>query len=102
MRNQFKIFSSILAFSLLSGVVFVPFYTEASILSSLLGNEASADILDTLSSGQVSKNSQNMDLLQANVSSIPILEDKKDELILLARDVYQRIHREKLNFSALN
>lgn len=79
MRTLFKIFSSILAFSLLLGVFFAPFSVQAGFLSSILGNEASADITNFLDSTQSTKNSQTMALLQANVSSIPILQDKKNK-----------------------
>jgi LysM repeat protein len=79
MRTLFKIFSPILAFSLLLGVFFAPFSAQAGFLSSILGNEASADITNFLDSTQSTKNSQTMALLQANVSSIPILQDKKNK-----------------------
>jgi murein DD-endopeptidase MepM/ murein hydrolase activator NlpD len=74
-KPQFKILSYILVLSLLFGTLFVPL-VEASFLSSILGNEASADIMDSISSSQAISNSQTMALLQANVSSVPILQDK--------------------------
>ncbi|PIP68865.1 hypothetical protein CO033_00595 [Candidatus Nomurabacteria bacterium CG_4_9_14_0_2_um_filter_32_10] len=49
---------------------------EASFLSSILGNEVSADIVDSISSSQTISNSQTMALLQTNTSSAVILEDK--------------------------
>jgi len=80
MRNQFKIYySSILAFSLLSGGFFVPFYANAGLFSSMLGNEASADITDSISSVEIVKNSQTMALLEANISTIPLLENKDEK-----------------------
>lgn len=79
MRTQFKIFSAILAFSLLSGGLFMPFQAKASFLSSILGNEVSADATDSSNSTENTKNSQTMTLLQADVSSAPILQEKKDK-----------------------
>ncbi len=89
MRTLFKIFSSILAFSLLLGVFFAPFSAKAGFFSSILGNEASADIVDSLSSADVVQNSQTMVLLQAGVSFLPILQDKnnKDEEVKSNSDV---------------
>ncbi len=81
MRTLLKIYSPILAFSLLSGVFFAPFTAEAGLLSSIFGNEVSADTVDIISSNQPIKNSQTMALLQADVSSIPILQDKKDDKV---------------------
>ncbi|MFA6586295.1 MAG: LysM peptidoglycan-binding domain-containing M23 family metallopeptidase [Candidatus Paceibacterota bacterium] len=60
----------------------MPLGVEASFLSSILGTQVSADIVDSLNSTnstEESKNSQNMDLLIANVSSAPVLQDKKDD-----------------------
>jgi LysM repeat protein len=79
MRTLFKIFSTILAFSLLLWVFFAPFSAKAGFFSSILGNEASADIVDSLSSADVVQNSQTMALLQAGVSFLPILQDKKNK-----------------------
>ena len=60
-------------------VLLTPFYVEAGILSSILGNEASADVgartIDT--STDENANSQNMGLLQANVSSAFVTPDPK-------------------------
>lgn len=78
MRTLPKIFSSILAFSLLFRVVFVLFFisspiqARAGFFSSIFGNEVLADT-DT----QSSNNSQTMALLQANVSSASIFQDPK-------------------------
>lgn len=79
MRTQFKILSTILAFSLLSGAFFTPFQAKASFLSSILGNEVSADATDSSNSTENTKNSQTMALLQADVSSMPIIQDKNDK-----------------------
>jgi len=51
---------------------------EAGFFSSILGNEASADVMDSLSSVRVAENSQTLTLLEADISSIPTLQDKKD------------------------
>jgi murein DD-endopeptidase MepM/ murein hydrolase activator NlpD len=59
-------------------VFFVP-AVEASFLSSILGTKASAQSPDSLDSIDASKNSQNMPILQANVSVAPILEEKQDK-----------------------
>ncbi|MEK7088742.1 MAG: peptidoglycan DD-metalloendopeptidase family protein [Patescibacteria group bacterium] len=48
-------------------------------MSSIFGNSASAGVVDSLSSAQNPKNSQTIALLQADVSFIPILQDKKDK-----------------------
>lgn len=53
------------------GVFLVPLQTEAGLFS-FLGSEASAS-----SDTSNSENSQNMSLLQANVSSAPVFKDKK-------------------------
>ncbi len=79
MRNLLKIYGSILAFSLLFGTFFVPFLVKANFLSSILGNSASADVVDSLSSTQNPKNSQTMALLQANVSFASLLQDKNSK-----------------------
>ncbi|MEQ1678010.1 MAG: M23 family metallopeptidase [Chitinophagaceae bacterium] len=71
MRNLTKICSFFIVFSLLSGTFFVPGTANAGLISSIFGTEASAS--DEISTD----NSQNMPLLQANVSSAPILKDKK-------------------------
>ena len=81
MRTLLKIYSTILAFSLLFGVFFAPFPAEAGFLSSLLNNEASADATDSLNPTQGAKNSQTMALLQADIFSVPILQEKKENEI---------------------
>jgi LysM repeat protein len=53
------------------GVFLTPIQVDAGFLSSLLGNEVSASTETTTG------NSQNMNLLQANVSSAPVFKDKK-------------------------
>jgi len=59
----------------------VPFSVQAGFFSSLLSNEVFADITDSLTSNSVisTQNSQNMALLQADVSSIPILQTKNKD-----------------------
>lgn len=79
MRILFKIYSFILAFSLLSGLFFVPFTVKAGLFSSIFGNEASADIIDSSNPTEIVKNSQTMALLQADVSSIPVLQEKSSK-----------------------
>ena len=76
MRTLSTILSSTLAFSLLLGGFFVPLEAKASFLSSIFGNEVSAST-DTLNSTETNNNSQNMALLQANISAIPVFKDKK-------------------------
>lgn len=62
------------------GTFFVPVQVEAGFFSSILGNEASADIVDSISTVNVIKNSQNMDLPQADPSSfVAIVENKKNK-----------------------
>lgn len=59
---------------MLLGLVFMPVYAKANIFTDILGNAASA------SAGQeVDKNSQSMDLLEANVSSSSFIFDKKNK-----------------------
>ena len=58
----------------------MPLKIEAGFFSSILGNEVSADVMDSLSSTQVAENSQTLTLLQADISSILTLQDKKDEI----------------------
>jgi len=63
------------------GAFFTPIQAQAgffSSFSSLLGNKVSADITDSLTSNSVisTQNSQNMALLQADFSSVPILQTK--------------------------
>jgi len=68
-----------LAFSLLFGTLFVPAKVEADFLSSLLfGNDAFAEMntnTSTVGSLQSGNNSQNIELLQANISSASIFQD---------------------------
>ncbi len=64
---------------MLSGTLFAPFLARADFISFILGSEVSADVTDSLTSGTTDKNSQNMALLQANTSSIPVLQDKNDK-----------------------
>lgn len=72
-KTLFKICYSIFTFSLLFRVVFTflffstPFQAQAGFFSSILGDEAYADT-EVVLRAQSEKNSQTMDLLQANVS----------------------------------
>jgi LysM repeat protein len=77
-KPQYKIFSSVLIPSLLLGSFFVPYYkVEASFFSDLFSNDASAS---TNITSEISEtNSQNIGLLEANVSSATVMEDKKDK-----------------------
>ena len=77
-KTQFKITSIFLAFSLIFGVFLVPRETNASLLSSIFGSEVVASS-EAPSSDQDGKNSQNMLLLQANVSSSILNKDTKDK-----------------------
>jgi len=63
-----------LVFSLLFGVVFVPTNAQAGFWD-LFSTEVSADIIDSISSTETIKNSQNMDLLQADVSFVLALRN---------------------------
>ena len=75
MRILLKIYSSILSFSLLLGAFFTPFTANAAFFSSIFGNQVSAaDTMDTPS--QSTQNSQTMALLQANVSSASLFQEK--------------------------
>jgi LysM repeat protein len=80
MRTLTKISRSILASLILFGVLFVPMVVEASFFSSLFVSDqahADQDVSSTNSSDSIS-NSQNQELsLQANVSSISVLQDSK-------------------------
>ncbi|KKR78171.1 MAG: Peptidase M23 family protein [Candidatus Nomurabacteria bacterium GW2011_GWA2_40_9] len=55
----------------------MPLTTQAGFLADLLGTDAVAGTPETISSNLSETNSQNMTLLQANVSSASIIEDKK-------------------------
>jgi LysM repeat protein len=75
MRNLTKIVSICLVFSILLGGALLPALAEASIFSSLFGDQAYADVysLDGIDS---TKNSQTLELLQANVSSASVVQDQ--------------------------
>lgn len=76
-KSQIKIFSSILAFSLLFGVFFAPVQAKAGFFSSLFGADASASVESIDLTQDIEKTSQSRDLsLQANVSSALVIEDK--------------------------
>ena len=65
-------------FSLLSGSFFVPFRAKASFFGDFFGGDASASTnTPTLTNPEA--NSQNIGLLQANVSSAAVIQDKKDK-----------------------
>ena len=59
----------------------MPLKMEAGFFSSILGNEASADVVDSFSSVLGAENSQTLTLLEADISSIPTLQDKKDGIV---------------------
>ena len=96
MRTLFKICGSILVFSLFflifTGAVLLPArVVEASFFSSLFSNQALADASgnintntdtssDTMTPPVSGDNSQNIALLQANVSSISVLQDKNNSV----------------------
>ncbi len=76
MRNLTKILIPFLLFSLVLVGYFTPLSVNAGFLSTLLGTEASAEDSGLFSSN---KNSQTMTLLQANVSSASIFQEKKNK-----------------------
>lgn len=81
-KPLFKIFSSLLAFSLLFKVVFVfsfilfPTQAQAGFFSLILGNDAYADTPNVNITQSNQSTLGNMALLQANVSPDSILQDK--------------------------
>ena len=84
MRILSKIFSSILVFSLLSfgalfALSFIPLQAQAGLLSSIFGDEiyAQTDAVD--GSKDLKQSLQTMALLQANVSSASLFQDKSDK-----------------------
>jgi LysM repeat protein len=79
-KPKIKILRSSLAFSLLFGTLFVPTQTvEANFFFPFLGDQAYAETIpNTVGLPQIGDNSQNIALLQANVSSFSILDNKKD------------------------
>jgi len=82
-KPKLKILRSILAFSLLSGALFVPVQAEAGFFSSLfgVGDQVYAEVNPTaIETPSFDSNSQNIALLQANVSSVSILQDKSDQI----------------------
>ena len=64
-------------FSLLFGGFFVPFQAKASIFSNLFGNDVLAST-DSSTQNSAGINSQNIELLQSNVSGATIIQDKND------------------------
>lgn len=79
-KSQFKIFSTILAFSLLSGVFFVPANAKANFFSYLWGTRVSADIMDSLNAPiNSNQNSQTMALLDTSSFSVSTIQDKQDK-----------------------
>ena len=61
------------------GVLFVPMLVEAGFFSALLGDEASAEVKPVMPIPTPIINSQNIALLQANVSSVLVLQDKDNK-----------------------
>ncbi|HAS81007.1 MAG: Peptidase M23 family protein [Candidatus Nomurabacteria bacterium GW2011_GWE1_32_28] len=61
-------------------MLFTPIGAKASFLSSILGNEVSADTVESISSAEIVNNSQTIALLQADVSSASFLEEKTAEI----------------------
>lgn len=59
------------------GVVLLPYSAQASFFSDLFGTNASADTIETISAP--TDNSQNISLLEANISSASIVDDKKKD-----------------------
>ena len=84
MRTLYKIYRSILSFSLLFGTFLLfsmPLSAQAGFFSSVFGNDAFAQTnatSSTQSNKDIQENSQTMALLQANVSSASILQDKNN------------------------
>ena len=83
MRTLFKIYSPVLAFSLLLfGTFFaflsMPLQTKAGFFSPILGDEVYAQTDKVVSTPSIN-NSQTMLLLQANVSSASIFQDKDNK-----------------------
>ena len=67
-----------MVFFILLGTILIPFQARANFLSSILGTDVSASV-DNTSPTQFDKSLQSTDLLQANVSSAPIIQDKKNK-----------------------
>jgi LysM repeat protein len=65
-------------FSLLFGCFVVPVRARADLLSTLFGNNVSASTNPVVSNA-IGTNSQNIELLQANISSATVIQDKKDK-----------------------
>lgn len=80
-KPKFKILRSLLAFSILSGTLFVPARVEAGLISSIFGSGSQVFAQAGSESDTFPKsdsNSQNIALLQANVSSASIFQNKND------------------------
>lgn len=82
-KPKLKILRSILTLSLLLGALFTPLQlVKANFFSSFFGDQAYAEGAKTASNTpkltEFGSNSQNIPILQANVSSVSILQDKKD------------------------
>ena len=74
---------------MLSGTAFLPYPVNANLLDSIFGTEVSAEAVETISSMNLSKNSQNITLLQANGSTVLVLQEKKakpDESVFVEED----------------
>ena len=70
MRTLTQIFSLFLVFSLLFGASFLPKQANAGFFSSLFSDQAYADSSSDTASSPTGNNSQNIPLLEANVSSV--------------------------------
>lgn len=77
-KPKLKILRSILAFSILSGTLFTPARVEADFLSFLLGTSSPVFAQSVPESATPSNNSQNIALLEANVSSALVFQNKSD------------------------
>jgi LysM repeat protein len=77
MRTLTKICSPILAFSLLSGVLFVLLFIPLRANAGFFSVLGSGDALAQIDQVESTDNSQTMDLLQANVSSASVFQDPK-------------------------
>lgn len=77
MRTLTKICSPILAFSLLSGVLFVLLFIPLRANAGFFSVLGSGDALAQIDQVESTDNSQTMDLLQANVSSASVFQEPK-------------------------
>lgn len=77
-KPQHKTLRSSLAFFLLFGTLFTPLRAEAGLFSSLLGDQAFAGTTPSIYNASLpdASNSQNIGLLEANVTSASVIESK--------------------------